>query len=242
MASKSEVGIVKNVANLDLLVGEVKTMGTVYNPSNPSIKMVALEAKQTECGNAMDTVRNATTPAKNAINAREAGFKDIKKRGTKVVNSLASSGAAPEILKDARGYLNKLRGTRTTKVKEPTPENPEVNNISNSQQSYDNLVTHFEMIKELVKGEPKYLPNEAELKVPELEAYIATLKKLNNDLIGPVSILGQAKIDRDRVIYDPSTGLSELTGIVKTYVKSVLGANDPLYKRIAAIKFTRKKL
>jgi hypothetical protein len=242
MASKSEVGIIKNVANYDVFATEIKTMGAIYNPANPIIKLVALEAKQTACGNIMTAVRDATVPAKNAINAREAEFKGIKKKGTRVVNMLASSGAAPEIVKDARGYLNKLRGARITKLNEPTPENPVVKNISSSQTSYDNLIAHFEMITALVKGEPKYIPNETELTVVELEKYVVNLKKLTKAVNDTVSLLGQLEIDRDEVIYSPESGLSELTGTVKSYVKSVVGANDPLYRRLTAIKFTRKKL
>jgi hypothetical protein len=242
MASKSEVGIVKNVANFDVFVTEIRTMGTLYNPANPGIKLVALEAKQTACGDIMAAVRDATVPAKIAINAREAEFNGIKKKGTRVVNMLAGSGAAPEIIKDAKGYLNKLRGTRTTKLNEPTPENPVVKNISTSQLSYDNLIANFEMITALVKGEPKYTPNETELTVVELEKYVANLKKLTKDVNDTVTVLGQLEIDRDEEIYGPVTGLSELTGTIKSYVKGVLGANDPLYRRLTAIKFTRKKI
>jgi hypothetical protein len=187
-------------------------------------------------------VKDATTPAKNAINAREAEFKGIKKKGTRVVNSLTGSGAAPEIIKDARGYLNKLRGTKTTKLKEPTPENPEVKNISISQLSYDNLTFHFEMITALVKGEPKYTPNETDLTVVELEKFVTKLKRLTKDVNDTVSALGQLAIARDVEIYGPMTGLSELTGTIKAYVKSVVGGDDPLYRRLTAIKFTRKKL
>ena len=242
MASKSEVGIIKNVANYDVFVTEVETMGVIFNPANQSIKTPALKAKQTACGNIMAAVIAATVPATNAINAREAGFKDIKKMGTRVVNSLESSGAGPEIVKDAKGFLYKLRGTRITKTSQPTPENPVVKNISTSQLSYDNITAHFEMITALVKGEPKYTPNETELTVVELEKYVANLKKLTKDVNDTVSALGQLEIDRDDIIYNPATGLSELTGIVKKYVKSVVGGDDPLYRRLTAIKFTRKKL
>jgi hypothetical protein len=71
---------------------------------------------------------------------------------------------------------------------------------------------------------------------------VANLINLTKSVNETLSVLGQLEIDRDVEIYSPETGLSELTGTVKSYVKGVLGANDPLYRRLTAIKFTRKKI
>jgi hypothetical protein len=241
MASKSETGHDVNVANLGVINAEVAGMGLVYDPANPAIKVLSLTAKKTACDTALAGVQDGKNLFRDAVNVREIAYKGMNKYATRVFGALQGSGVSPESVRDAKGILNRLRGTRTTKVKEPTPENPDPKSISVSQLSYVNKRAHFADLVGLVKTESKYNPNEADLKVTALEAYIASLISMGEAVEREYTNLSGKMDERNVELYAPVTGLSELVGTVKAYVKSVLGASDPLFKRINGIKITKPK-
>ena len=238
MASTSETGHAINVANFGLLIAEVRQMGTLYDPSNADIALAALTVKKTDSDKAMTNVINTTVPFKNAVNARDEGYEGMSKLATRVFNSLAASGALPEIVKDARGIVNKIIGRRTDKI---DPENPNEKTISTSQMSFDNRKANFELLVALVKGEAKYNPNEEDLKIVALEAYIAGLSPLNAAVNTTLAGIESERTDRNETLYGAVDGMTDLAKKVKTYVKSVVGANSPVYKRIAAIRFRTQR-
>jgi hypothetical protein len=241
MSEISESGHAKNAANYEEVISIVTEMGPQFNPANVNIALVALLAKDTEFKAAMTALVNATIPYKVAVNAREQAYDLMTPLAIRVKGSLASSGASPEIVKDAKGIINKIAGRRTTKKPVPDPNNPEVKIISSSQLSYDNRKANFELLIALLKGEPLYKPNENDLKVTALETYVKSLEPLNATAISTETAKEVKRMERDVKFYGPGLSLSELTGIVKSYVKSVLGASHPLYKRLAAIKKRKPK-
>ena len=74
MASTSETGHAKNVANLDELISFVGGYGVVYNPSKPAIKLPALQALSTAAKAAIGAVNSANPAYSNAVAAREVAF------------------------------------------------------------------------------------------------------------------------------------------------------------------------
>jgi hypothetical protein len=238
MASTSETGHAVNVANLGLLIAEVTQMDTLYNPTYAGITVAALNQKKTDCEKVLTDVINSTVPFKNAVNAREDAYEGMSQLATRVYNALAASGALPEIIKDARGIVNKITGRRTTKI---NPDNPDVKTISTSQMGFDNRKANFELLTALVKGEPAYNPNEDDLKVLELEGYITRLDPLNDAVNNTLAGIEAQRTERNELLYGAVTGVSDLAKKVKSYVKSVVGATSPIYKRIAAIQFRRVK-
>lgn len=239
MASNSEKGHAKNMANFNLLVSYVKEIGPDYDPANAEIKSAALTAKETAAQTAMSEVTNGLVVSKNAINARDFEFKGMSKMATRVINALKASGVNADVYKDARGIVNKITGARTGPKPEPNPENPGADPTSVSQMSFDYRKANFEMLVALVAGQPQYNPNETELKPAALQAYVANLLTLNNTVHSTTAALNTKRNTRDEILYAPKTGMSELVGSVKAYVKSLFGASSPVYKRIAAIKITK---
>lgn len=239
MSSKSETGHAVNVANFGLLIAEVTQMGTEYNPSNIAIQLEALNTTKTACDAVMAEVIDTTVPFKNAVNAREEGYEGMSKLATRVLNALMASDVTPEIVKDARGIVNKITGRRTVKI---DPDDPQENTISTSQMGFDNRKANFELLVALVKGQAKYSPNESDLQVAQLEDYVAGLGPLNDAVDSTLAAIQAKRIERNETLYGPVDSMSDLATKVKFYVKSVVGASSPVYKKIAAIKFTKYKI
>ncbi|HQD35165.1 MAG TPA: hypothetical protein PKU81_06755 [Bacteroidales bacterium] len=244
MASTSETGHAKNVANFESMISICEGYGSAYNPSKNAIKITQLKSLLENAKNAMSAVNTAKTAYDNASNAREIGFTNLRKLCTRLVNALDASEASDQIVKDAKTINRKIQGSRakTKTASTTTAEQPqEPRQISVSQLSFDSQVDNFGKLITLVASEPSYAPNEAELQVSTLNATLENLKSLNNAVINAKTQYDNAIIARNKALYNANTGIVDTALEVKKYVKSVFGASDPNYKQISGLKFTRTK-
>jgi hypothetical protein len=246
MASTSETGHAKNIANLEELVSFVTAYGAAYNPSRAALKLPALTATLTAAQTALQNVKVTKTAYDNATNARESSFEPLRKLATRIVNALAASGASKQTQADARTVINKLNGTRSASSKEAltkatTAGEPAPKSASTSQQSYDKLIDNFAQLIQIVTAEAAYTPNENEIKVATLNTWLTTLRARNTAVANTLAALSNARIARDKALYDVASGLCTIALEVKVYVKSLYGGSSPQYKQIGGLKFTRFK-
>jgi len=238
MASTSETGHYKNIANFNLLREHCITIGADYNPSNTTIQLPGLLLAYTTVFNQHQAVNTAKQPFIDAVNQREIAFIDMAKLATRTFNALAASAnIQPNILDDARTILRKIRGKRASKT---IPES-EIQ-ISVSQRSYDNLYDHFSEFVALVSAVPTYTPNEPQLQTMQLQAFAANLLAKNNAFNQTSTLYTKARITRNTDLYHPQNGLVALAGAVKAYIKSAFGGNSSAYQTVGAIKFTKQKI
>lgn len=112
MASTSETGHAKNVANFEDLISFCTGYGTQYNPSKASIKLPALNTQFTSGKNSLTTINTLLPPSTNAINARDIVFSPLNKLITRVMNAVASSNVSKQVIADAKTIARKLQGKR----------------------------------------------------------------------------------------------------------------------------------
>lgn len=248
MATFIERGHQKNIANFEDLISFCIAYGTAYNPANTNITIAALQAKRTAALAVLQAVKTAKTALDNATNSREILFKDFKKLATRVINALSAVSPAKQTIADAKTINNKIQGKRAAGKKKIKPtdssttpdssESPDDSSISVSQQSYDSLMDHFAKLIETVSQEPLYIPNEADLNVTGLNTLLTSMQTANSGVINTTTAFSNARIVRDKTLYEKGTGLAFCADEVKKYVKSVFGARSPQYKQISKIKFT----
>lgn len=247
MASNSETGHAKNVANFEDLISFCTGYGATYNPVKVSIKLPALNTLRTAAQGALVAVTTASTAFINATNARVILFDPIKKLATRIVNALAATDASDEMIEDAKSINRKIQGTRkSTKPPPPPPDNPDPDapqpdGTSTSQQSYDSLIENFAKLVDLVASEPTYTPNEVELQVATLTTLVTNMRAANTAVVGATTDISNSRIARNKTLYLKDTGLYDIAQEVKKYVKSVFGATSPEYKQVSKIKFTKPK-
>lgn len=152
---------------------------------------------------------------------------------------MAGSGAPSTVIDDAETINRKCR-EEEHQGKENTNENDTPKDkISVSQQSYDLKIDHFEKLIELLAIEPKYKPNEVQLKVDSLRAYKSELDELNTRVKSVYLPYNNALNERNRVLYTAPGALVERANAVKQYVKSVYGTQEPEYKMVTKIVFRK---
>lgn len=244
MDLQNETGHAKNVSTFEVEISYCTGQGIKYNPAKSSLKLLALNTLLTNAKTALADV-NAVLPLwTNAVNARDIVFAPLGKLVTRVIAALDASDVDDLIVADAKTIARKLQGRRATPKKKDNPETPEdesLESISASQMSFDNRIENFDKLIQLLTAQPKYTPNETDLTVAALVAYLAILRQKNSDVINAFTPLSNARIARDRVLYAPKTGLFDIAFEVKKYVKSVFGATGAEYKQISKLRFKKPK-
>ena len=241
----SETGHAKNVANFETLNSFCTGYGASYNPSKTSIKLTALTALYTSAQNSLRTVNTAFAVWSKATDAREIIFDPLNKLTTRIMNALKASGVPKQTVDGAETFARKIQGRRASPkdaAPAPDPAAPAEDtstNISVSQMSFDNRVSNMGKLVELLTGEPSYTPNETELTTASLTTLLANMTSSNTAVKDAYTPLSNARIDRDKILYKDETGLVDIAGSVKVYVKSAFGALSPQYKQISSLKFVK---
>lgn len=243
----SETGHAKNVANFETLISFCTGYGASYNPSKSSNKLPTLTALLTAANDKMSVVKTAESSSSDAVGVREVLFKPLSKLTTRVLNALAASEVPAPSVDNAKTIANKIQGKRATPKNSPPPLDPTVpkeetpQNISASQMGFDNRIDNLDKLIKLLTAQTGYAPNETELSTAALTTMLANLKVANTAAINTNTDLSNARIERDKVLYLPETGLVDIVDDVKKYIKSLFGVSTPQYKQISGLKFTRPR-
>ncbi len=242
MASTSETGHAKNVANFQDLIAFVVGYGTSYNPSKNNLKIPQLNIIATSSQTSLADVITKNTAYNNKVNERVAAFSGLKSLSTRLVNALEATDATPEKVKDAKGFNRKMQGKKASSTTTAVdPNTPAPNTISVSQQSYDQQIQHLAGLISVLQSEPSYLPNENDLKITTLTAKQTDLTAKNNAVATAYTNVSNSRITRNNTLYGTDTGLVEVATEVKKYIKSIYGATSPQYAQVKGIEFKKAK-
>ena len=100
MASTSETGHKKNVANLETMISFCTGYGAQYNPANTNIDLPQLTAKYSTSVAALAQVNTDEVPYKSARNTRRDLFTPFSQLCTKIMNAVEASNVTAEFKKD----------------------------------------------------------------------------------------------------------------------------------------------
>lgn len=244
MASTSEVGHARNVANLQKLTEQV-TVYTLYNPPVDILTVTSLQELYTTASTKLDEVEDKRLANKNAIAIRQSAFENLKSTCTRIINQLDILGLPQGTLDQAKSLNRLIQGGQkknTTQTSSngttPPPSEGAGGGISTSRQSYTQKATNFGILLQLLATIPSYTPNEDDLKLENLSTYQQSLMSATQTVDQTEAELNSKLIERDQLLYSDGTGLYDIAQNVKKYVKSLYGATSPEYTTVSAIKFT----
>ena len=118
--STSQKGHYKNVTNFNEAVNVIETI-TNYNPTNPLIGLVALQADAPIFRNAHKDVGVKYVSLLKSEGERKIGFNDFDNMVTRPYNAFTNVCKNEMLLNEAHLLVLKLRGGRITAIPEPTP-------------------------------------------------------------------------------------------------------------------------
>jgi hypothetical protein len=252
MASQSETGHAKNLANLKLLNDLLIQLGATYNPTNNLLSMASITALITQCQTDYDGWANKLTIYKVKTDLREIAFEPISKLVTAINSSVQQLNEPQQTFNDVQAFVSKIHGAEK-KIKanaavrladpsttppltdpNPLPTDP----ISTSQQSYDSVVKNFDLLIQRLQTIPTYTPNETALQIANLQTQYANLNVLNADAGSATNSLNIARNQRNLTFYAPQTGLYDITLKIKKYLKSNT-ATQNAYSQATKLKFVK---
>lgn len=242
----SEVGHAKNVANFATAINIIIALGAVYNPSQTLILLTALQAKLTEAENAMAEVDTKKSTEIDADNIRFAEFDGIDTLATRIAGAIKVNINDALFTKNATTIIRKLQGRRIGDAPVDDPSTPDIDESKSahsvSQQSYDNNIANLAALIALLQTKADgYKPNEEEVKLPTLEAKLATMETKNNTAKIAQIEAKNAREVRDTILYHPETGILNLITLIKAYFlyNKDIGKNSAAYQQLKALKFKK---
>lgn len=241
--SASETGHAKNIANFQHLLAFVKAYGETYNPTKETLKIPQLEAILADAEAKLAEVITQNTAYNNKVNERFTAFSGLKSLSTRLINALQTTDASHQVINDAKGFNRKMQGQRapTTTATVADPNTPAPNMISVSQQSYTQQLQHLAGIITVLKSEPSYTPNEADLQIITLEAKQNELAIKNNEVSTAYVNVSNSRIARNTTLYTNPESIFTIASEVKKYIKSIFGATSPEFAQVKGIEFKKPK-
>ena len=240
MASTSETGHAKNVANLQKLTEQVSVY-TLYNPPVENLTVQNLTALYTSASTKLTEVEDKRNANKNAITLRQSAFENLKSTCTKIINHLEILGLPSGTIDQAKSLNRTIQGgqKKTETIVEEGKEAPKT--ASTSRQSYTQMADNFGILLQLLATILTYNPNEEDLKLTNLTTYQESLMSATKTVDQTEAELNNKLIERDQILYADGTGLYSIAQNVKKYVKSLYGATSPEYTNVSSIEFTSRK-
>lgn len=241
MASTSEVGHAKNIANLNLLNTNIIAVGTIYNPSNPKLLLTNLQNIYTTAFSQQESVNNLVAPYSVAVDEREAIFKPLNRELTKLRKAYkATEGVSQVQLEDFMTIVRKLKGVRKTAIATSTNPDEAQANYSTSQMSYDQRTNNMDLLIALLQNTPNFNPNETEYQIATYQAKKAQMLVKTQAVTDAFVPLNNARSIRNTTLYNADDNLVDIANKAKDYLFTILDASSAQYKAIAKIKFKKR--
>jgi hypothetical protein len=235
MASTSEVGHNKNVANFSAAYQILEEMGAIYNPSNENILLTKLDPIRASLAATITTLNEKKPIYKNAVAGREIEIAPLGKKMTSALNFFKSLNVSAVDKENIASQVKKIRGDKKSKT--VNPDTAEGDAISTSQMSYDSRIANLDTIISQLSSHVEYIPNESEIQITSLQTYHQKLTDLSSAVNSAGFALITARKNRNEILYFQNTNVIELMKEIKSYVKSLGQSALPYYKALVKLQF-----
>ena len=240
MASTSEKGHAKNIANANLLNTYIVQLSAIYNPSNPKLLLTNLQNIYTTSFSHQESVNTLVAPYSIAVDNRENVFAPQSKKITKLRKAYKTTeGVTLAQLEDFMTIARKLKGIRKVNNAPTTDATVEQTQHSTSQMSYDQRTNNYDLLISQLQNTPNYNPNEAEYQIATLQAEKAQMLQATQGVANTFVPLNNARSIRNNSMYLSEDNLVDTFNKAKDYLFTILDSNSVQYKAIAKIKFKK---
>ncbi len=235
MASVSETGHNKNVANFASAIQVLVEMGSLYNPTNPNLLLANLNPVKTNLGGTITFLNNKKPIYKNAVANREILIAELPSRLTMSLNYAKSTNISQTDKENLSSQVKKMRGDKKAKV--VNPETAEGDSISTSQMSYDSRIANFDTYISQLSSLAEYNPNETVIQIADFQNYHQKLTNSSTLVNSAGNELITGRKNRNDILYNNQINVIQLMRDIKAYLKSLGTAAEPYYKAIVKLQF-----
>lgn len=237
MASTTEKGHAKILANGQLLINYASQLDGGYNPTNSKISIPNLQNLLNNCKAIHQNALNLVPAYSLAVTNREQVFAPKNKKVPLLKKALkATENVTPAMLDDFATLTRKYAGQRKKAI---NPNSEDTNTHSVAQLSYDQKTNNYHQLAVFLQNIPNYNPNEEAYKVATLLAekdeMLAVTQQVSNTYI-PLTV---ARAERNNVMYLNQDCMVDIFAISKTYILSIVPKTSPIYKDVVKLKFSK---
>jgi hypothetical protein len=240
MASTSETGHAKNIANLKRLIQLLTGLGSIYNPINTNILITALQTIYDNAFAQQNAVITQKAPYTTAVANRQALFNPLNRFITKLRKVYKTvQDITPAQLENFMTIARKIKGDRKTP---PPPTGTDGSSASHSvaQLSFDQRTNSMQQMVTLLENTTNYNPNENEYKTATLTATQQQMLDSTETVDDTFVPYNTALSTRNQTMYTATNNLVDSCYAAKDYCFTILDTDSEEYKAIARLKFTRK--
>jgi hypothetical protein len=235
MASTTETGHNKNVANFSRAYQIFEEMGGLYNPSNSNLQLTNLAPIKVSLAETITVLNDKKPVYKNAVADREVEIAPLGKLTTRALNFAKSTNISLTDKENLQSQAKKIRGD--VKPKKVNPDTTESDAISTSQMSYDSRIANLSTYTSQLASHPEYVPNETDIQIASLQTYHERLDALSGLVNSAGNALITARKDRNNILYFNDANIIQLIREIKSYLKSLGQAGEPYYKALVKLQF-----
>lgn len=235
MASTSETGHSKNIANFSTAIQVLVEMGGIYNPTNTNILIPNLNTVKAGLGNVITFLNNKKPIYKNAVADREILIAELPARLTMSLNFAKSTNISKTDKENLASQVKKMRGDRKTAI--VNPDTAGTDTISTSQMSYDSRIANFDTYISQLSSHSEYIPNETVITISNFQDYHQKLISSSSVVNSSANELITGRKNRNDLLYNNQTNVLQLVRDIKAYLKSLGTAGEPYYKAITKLQF-----
>jgi hypothetical protein len=238
MGKKYSDSHVENIERFGQIVKLCEAYDLAYNPSNPELSIANLNLRKEEAEQLNSELIEDNVVLMVAVNERQDLISELVRRMRRVKNEVNSSGASKELKRDVKAWVDKFTGDKVRRPKYKDGEQKE-NWVSNSHLDVPSRMETFLSLRELLRIEPTYTPNEPILSLAGLDEAADRLESLTMNIDEASAIASTKRIARNRALYLEDDGLVDVSLKCKSYVRAVYGARSQEAKDLSRIKLKR---
>lgn len=239
------MSFIKKTDSFGKLVGICAGHGGVYAPAQANLQVAALSAKFTQAKAVLNTVLAARQELADATEARKTAFEDAAVRVMRIRPLVKHLGIPAEVSRKmvrainrvakTNSYYQKVSGAAATDAAAGAAA--ESNSGKTFRTDFMSRLAEFQLLVEMLRECPLYLPPASGLSVAELSACADNLMAVTMAVHEARNRLTAARADRQSVFYDPATGIVPTGKAAKGVLESLLGRSGISGKEIRSVKF-----
>ena len=240
MASTSETGYAKQLAEFEDFTNLLSALGELYAPPKPELQLANLQGQLNAGKAAMREISVAAPPYSAAVDKQNLAFKFLKDRITRSLTYYKVVILDPAEIDTAKNLADKIRGVPGKAKTAATDDATASKRISQSQQSYDSQIENLKQYIDVLTASGVYSNPGNGISIDDLNQMLSEMEATNAVVAEAKIPLDVARKKRDVIFYEPVTGIADLALNAKRYVKATVPKSNPHYNELTSIVFKKR--
>lgn len=242
MTKSAELRHIKNIDNLQALLDHCLSANIPFNTSTPFFNLRSLNTHIAAARAVLSDIRTYCPAYEKAVMERMQLFGGLPSLVSDVIHAAALSDVGSERLKQLKSVYSNIRTTKppipVRTIYKKTSLLPFMNETFNqSEESFEKRIRLFEKLLTLLGTLNNYFPASPAVQLSHLKQHRMAMAHAHQKVVDALIPLKNACTLRNRLIYEPGTGIADIGTEMKAYLRDQFGKKSAEYLPVAGLKF-----